>query len=648
MSSGQSTEPIVEPSQSEPEVGGPPPPPRPEPLRELQAFLLGLLQSQCALVGAAGGAVFLSTGGGRAPTLLVQHQAADEAVPLLVPAVLSRMERLALEVFTPQTDQRAQGRAELIPLPRTAAMYGEEARQKIVASPLWADGRVEGACVLALRARDGMGEADALKLLSLSAAQFEAFLWRRQCLSEAQQKLMLRETLELLDVSQQGASAGTMGAIMCNELKRRFGCTRVSIGLVQRDFIRLAAVTGADEIDRNAPAVECIEEAMEECAAQDVEIVYPPPATAEADPSQRRVTRAHEDLSRKFGPAAILSLPLRVEGDLVGVVALERDAADPFPAGALPLLRLVAETIGPALWTRRLADRGVLAVTRDRLLDLGTAIVGPRHTAAKLLGLVIMLALIGTLIPVPSRVTASAEVRAAVTRTIVPPFTGYIESVSVQPGDNVEEGQLLASMDTADMVLELAESQAKIDSFRGQYDEALQKGDNGKARSLEAQEAEETAHLNLLKDHIARAQVRSPVAGVVGKGDLRQFVQAKVDPTQPLFEVVSREQRAVAFIEERDVQRVKPNQPGSLVSRSRPGANVPVKVTRVNPAAEVVRGKNVYQAELEIVGPLDPDAGEWLRPGMTGTVKLEEEHWRPTLVTVLGPIVDEVRMRMWW
>jgi len=58
-----------------------------------------------------------------------------------------------------------------------------------------------------------------LRLLALSAAQFEAFLWRQQCMAEAQQKLMLRETLELLDTSQQGASAGTMGAIMCNELQ---------------------------------------------------------------------------------------------------------------------------------------------------------------------------------------------------------------------------------------------------------------------------------------------------------------------------------------------------------------------------------------------------------------------------------------------
>jgi multidrug efflux pump subunit AcrA (membrane-fusion protein) len=614
-------------------------------LRELRAFLLELLRSQCALVGAAAGAVYLSGGSGRPPGLLAQHEIADENTAILLPPVLARMERLAQEVVT-QAGGRADGRTDLVALPREAGMYGEEARQKIVAAPLWADGRVEGACVLALKPR-GMTEAEALRLLTLSVAQFEAYLWRKQCMSEAQQKLMLRETLELLDVAQQGASAGTMGAIMCNELKRRFGCTRVSIGLVQREFIRLAAVTGADEVDRNAPAVECLEEAMEECAAQDVEVVYPAPASAEADPAQRRVTRAHDDLSRKFGPAAILSLPLRVEGDLVGVVVLERDGSDPFPAGAVPLLRLVAETIGPALWTRRLADRGVLAVTRDRLLDLGTAIVGPRHTGAKLLGMIILVALALTLVPVPSRVTASAEVRAAVTRTIVAPFTGYLESVSVQPGDNVEEGQVLASMDTGDMLLEIAETRARIDSFKEQYVEAVQKYDQGKARSLEAQIAEATAHMSMLDDHVARASIKAPVAGLIGKGDLRQFVRAKVDPTQPLFEIVSREQRAVAYVEERDVQRVKAGQEGALVSRSRPGAKVPVKVTRVNPAAEVVRGKNVYQADVEFVGPMDSDAAEWLRPGMTGTIKLDDGYC-PTLVTVLRPIVDEVRMRLWW
>src|SRR5690606_11787815 len=126
----------------------------------------------------------------------------------------------------------------------------------------------------------------------------------------------------------------------------------------------------------------------------DAEIVYPQPPEMSADPSLRRVTRAHGDLSAKFGPSAILSLPLRVEGDLVGVVVLERESADPFPPGAVPLMRLIAECIGPAVWTRRMADRGVLAVARDRAMEIATITVGPRYTGVKVLGLLLLLTVV--------------------------------------------------------------------------------------------------------------------------------------------------------------------------------------------------------------------------------------------------------------
>ena len=224
-----------------------------------------------------------------------------------------------------------------------------------------------------------------------------------------------------------------------------------------------------------------------------------------------------------------------------------------------------------------MADRGVTAVTRDRLLDLGAAIVGPRHTGAKLFGALVVLVIIGLLIPVPARVTAGAEVKATVTRTIVAPYTGYLATVTVEPGSAVEEGQVLATMDTSDLTLELAETQARYASLsRPRHDDAHPDGDQGKVRGLEAQQSKKhRRRLNMLKDHLSRSQIRSPVTGVVGQGDLRQFVRARVDPTQPLFEVVSREQRAVAYVEEADVQRVKAKQEGYLVSRSRPGAKVP-------------------------------------------------------------------------
>ncbi|MFA6043822.1 MAG: HlyD family efflux transporter periplasmic adaptor subunit [Phycisphaerales bacterium] len=633
MTISQTTLPELDGPQPAPATGSPP-----EALRELRALLTKLLETQCGLVGGVCGVAFATAGTARQAGVLASFQADGHA--LLSPPLMARIERLAGEVAADQPPTL--GRADAAALPRTGTMYGEEARVRLLATPLVAEGNTEGACVIVLP--PGANAApEALRILAASCAAFEAFLWRRQAMLEGEQKAILRQTLELLDASQQGQSAGSMGAIMCHELKLRFGCTRVSIGLFHRDIVRVAAISDVDNVVRTAPGVEPIESAMEECAAQDIEIIHPLPAALEADPSQRRVTRAHEELSRRFGPSSLLSLPLRVEGSMVGVLLLERPASDPFPPGAAALLRLVAETIGPALWTRRLADRGILAVTRDRALELGVILVGPRHTAAKLIGAIMAAVLIfATVVPVPSRVTANAEIRAETTRTVVPPFTGYLKSVEVKPGDVVTKGQVLATMDASEINLKLAESSNNLAAVTAQRDEALGKGDQIKARVLNSQILGARAGVTMFQDQVSRSEILSPIDGLVGKGDLDQFVRARVEPTQALFEIVSPTEKAVVYIDERDVQRVRPGQTGRLSVRALPGKTVGIKVIRVNPSADVVRGKNVYAADVEFT-----QAAPWLRPGMSATAKLDDG-LTTTLAAVLRPIADELRMRLWW
>lgn len=601
-------------------------------------MLTKLLETQCGLVAGACGVAFAIAGAARQAGVLATFQVDGHA--LLSTALMARIERLAAEVAADSPPTL--GRTDMAALPRTGTMYGEEARVRLLATPLVAEGVTEGACVIVLPPGVSAPE-EALRVLAASCAAFEAFLWRRQAMLEGEQKAILRQTLELLDSSQQGQSAGSMGAIMCHELKRRFACTRVSIGLFHRDIVRVTAISDIDNVVRTAPGVEPIEAAMEECAAQDIEIIHPLPPALEADPSQRRVTRAHEELSRRFGPSSLLSLPLRVEGAMVGVLLLERPASDPFPPGAASLLRLVAETIGPAIWTRRLADRGILAVTRDRALELGEILVGPRHTALKLVGAIIGAALIfATVVPVPSRVTANAEIRAETTRTVVPPYTGYLQSVDVKPGDVVRQGQVLATMDSSELKLKLAEATNNLSSVTAQRDEALAKGDQPKATMLKWQVLGGEAGVAFLQDQLNRSRVTSPIDGLVGKGDLDQYVRARVDPSQALFEIVSPREKATVYIDERDVQRVYPGQTGRLNVRALPGKTVPIKVIRVNPAADVVRGKNVYAADVE----LTQDA-PWLRPGMSATAKLDDG-FTTTLAAILRPIADELRMRLWW
>jgi len=624
---------------------------------ELAAFLTELIEYQCRLVGGVAGAVYLAGSGSRSGGIAATFTgpapwaAAGSVRPeeFTSEAVTKRIERLGADAVTGAGGAAPQ-RAAVEELSIGAApLYEARATHRLIASPLSAEGRVEGASVILSPITGAIGAPEALIRLAASAARFEAFLWRSQCLGEAAQRATLRETLEMLDAALQSADAPSMAAIMCHELRRRFACTRVSVGLIGGDAVRLIAVSGSDDLDRRGPAVKSIEAAMEECAAQDIEVMFPPSQEAEPDPAQRRVTRAHEELSRKFGPAAMLSLPLRVGGDLAGVMLLERESTDPFPLGAAGLLRLVGEFVGPAVYTRRLADRGILAVVRDRTIEFGEGIVGPRHTGAKLLGLLVLASiLLLAVVPIPARITAAGEVKATVSRAIVAPFTGYLSSVKAKAGDAVKAGDELAAMDATDLELQLAQMRAEQSTFATQRDEAQARAEPSKARALEAQIAESRAGIDMTLDKIARSTIRSPIDGVLSRGDLDPFVGARIDPSQPLMEVAAPGRTVIVRIPERDIHRIASRLAsdgrvsGWFAPKSLPGERVPLSITSVNPSATSAEGSSVFLAEASVEG--DP---AWLRPGMTGTVKLQDG-LTTGLVTILRPLADEFRLRWWW
>jgi RND family efflux transporter MFP subunit len=618
--------------------------PAPQVPPELRTSLASLIEFQVRLVGARCGVAYFAPAstrwGGIVAQFVDQRPDAGRTVPL-TPSLTQKVEKLVADFC--QSSSARGGKASTVTIERGVGLYEPDAAHTVLLAPLAAEGRLEGATALVMPDRWSGATDAAIERLVLASAKFETFLWKQQCLAEAEQKTALRETLELLDAALRGSDADAMAGLACHELQRRFACTRVSIGLTKGQRLHLVGMSGVDLVDRRGPAAELLEAAMEECAVQDIEVVYP--ASGDPDPAAARILRAHEQLSQRTGPSSLLSLPLRYDGDLAGVLLLERSSMDPFPPGTTSLLRLASEFLGPALVTRRLADRNFAQVARDNAIDLGSAVVGPRHTGPKLLAAgvgLIVLAL--AVVPIPARLSSPAEVRAETSRTIVPPFSGYLSRVMVKPGDAVESGQALAAMDTRDLELQAAQVRSERQSLLVQRDDAQAAGDLTKVRSLTAQADEAGARLNLIEDRLSRSEIRSPITGVVSRGELDPFIGARVEPTQPLLEVATATRVIVIHVNERDAESLKIGQEGWLASRALPGNKVPIRVVRINPAAEVVDEANVYNVEAELLRPED---AALLRAGMTGTAKLRSG-WTTGLATLAGPILDEARLRLWW
>ncbi len=610
---------------------------------ELRTLLTRVLETQCRLAQAAAGVIYLAGSSNRRAGVFARW---PQRTNMLDDVAMDKLERLGAQAIGGEGDR---GRIESLTIADRSGLYGAGQTHIVLVAPLSASGKVEGAAMLVMPAGEEIDAERALTQLSLSSAPFETFLWRQQAMAETRQKTLLRQTLELIDATQQAQTARGMGSIMANDFARRFACTRVSIGMIQpgSDRIRLAAISGTEDIDRKGAAADALEDAMEECALQDIELIFPPPQEIASEPGGKRVLRANERLSQTFGPSSILSLPLRVEGDLVGVVVLEREANDPFPPAAIPLVRLVAEFIGPALYTRRLADRGVLAVSRDRARDLATWAVGPRHTLGKLIGLIALVLIIAAIfVPIPARVTADAEIRAAVNRKIIPPFRAILSEVLVRPGEDVREGQLLARLSTEDIELERLNLVSERSELTTERADAAVRGTANDVARLNAQIDGIQTQINLLERQIEKAQVRSPIDGSISRGDLEDFVGAPVDSTQALFEIVTDRLVVVVEVDERDIGRTEVGQRGWLVSKALPDERVSIEVARINPVARPVEGANIYLVEA-IVLEEQGKRPAWLRPGMTGTVRLEAGTTTP-MRAFLSPIIDEIRFNLWW
>lgn len=602
----------------------------------LREFLGKLLAFQCKITGADAGAVYLRSGKGRQGGIFVAYHGDNESS-----FDESTSKKLAL-IGERAAAGNSSGVSEPMTLTGAQDLYAATATHTALASPLVADGNVEGACIVLVPTKDREAHAHKLERLALTVSRFESFLWQQSFLGEAEQKVMLRETLELLDQAQRGASARAMGSLLCDEMRRRFGCTRVSIGMLRGDQLRVMSISGADDLDRHAPTVEALESAMEETALQDAEVLFPPSEALEHVPGSRRVTHEHARLSEAYGPSSIVSLPLRIEEDLVGVMVLERDASDPFPDAALPLLRLVAEFVGPAVYTRRLADRRTPEVIRDDLLDLGTGIVGPRHTGKKLIGLLALIVFVlMAAVPIPSRVKGTMDVRPEVSRAIVPPFAGFLKSFDARPGDVVTEGQIVATLETRELLLSLEEQSERYATLSTQRDNAMARGELAEARQYEAQLDEVQAAIDLINQRVSLSELRSPIDGTISRGDLEKLVGAPVDASKALFEVVGPGVRVLIDVDERSASRVRVGQKGWVASRARPGDEVPITVSRVNQVAQPREGANVFVVEATL-----DEVPDWMRPGMTGTARLNDG-WSTLLWEISRPMVDAFRLWAW-
>jgi multidrug efflux pump subunit AcrA (membrane-fusion protein) len=449
----------------------------------------------------------------------------------------------------------------------------------------------------------------------------------------------LRLVLDVLAVVNRSDRFKSVCMALCNEAATRLCCQRVSLGVLDGRYVRVQAISHTDTFRREVKLIQDIEAAMEECFDQDLEVIHP------AAPNASYASRTTTQLALRHGPAAVLSLPLRHNGEVFGALMLERPLDRPF--GALPeveLVRLTCDLCAPRLFEMHQRDRWVGARAASWARRKLGVLVGAEHTGMKVgVCAAFVLAVFLTWAKGDYRIDASFVFEAPLQQVVVAPFDTFLKSVAVDPGDEVEAGKdILGLLDTSDLRLKLAAVKAEQLGYLKQMSAAMRDGKTSEAQIAQAQSEKSAAEMRLLERHIEQATLVAPITGRVVSEDLKRQIGAPVETGKILFEIARIEAlRAELYVPEESITRVAVGQLGELASVSHPEQRIQFQVERINPIAEVVKNQNVFRVRARLL-----EQNAWMRPGMEGIARIMAGE-KSYLWMGFHRLTNWLRMKLW-
>ncbi len=236
----------------------------------------------------------------------------------------------------------------------------------------------------------------------------------------------------------------------------------------------------------------------------------------------------------------------------------------------------------------------------------------------------------GTIAPLPDR---DAQV--------APQVAGRILNLLAREGDAVAAGQVVARIDDAPLQDEAKAAEAALARVKAEHKNAQttldrvkrvfehgiaarQELDDASARAeaAAAAEAEAEAAFQRARRQVDRAQVKSPLAGVVVKLMRRPGELVDGTPATPVLEVADPSKlELVADAAAGDLVRLTPGQHATVTVAALAGARWEGRVAAVSPAVDRATGLGVARVALELGSG---DAGAAPRPpiGTLGTAQV--------------------------
>jgi len=445
------------------------------------------------------------------------------------------------------------------------------------------------------------------------------------------------QTLNLLNSALKENSIEETSISIVNFLASHFNLDRVSLGLVNGKHLELAAVSFAANFDPRTLPMQTIQDAMQEAITQrqDIHVLHSsaspsttledlnqhaPPLgnTLKANEQPAPAQLHHQRLLDSHQLKTCHSFVLRTEGQIVGALTVENAKTLSLNEDTQKFIEKCEKSLATIIQLKRDSVSSLRATLKRKALNGAARVFGAKHPLETLFFTCAAIFFVALFIPSNFYVSNTAAIESTNKHLLVSPYDGFLGAIYAEPGDIVEQYQILAKLKDDELNLERRKLSSQLQQYRLEYDNALANGNRAQAAILNAQVEQSTIELRLIEQKLKRVQLASPISGIIVSDDISQTVGAPVKQGDVLFEIAdSAEYRVSLFVDERNVNFLQEKQKGTLKLKSLPSESIDIEVFRITPLSEVRNGRNFFRVDAELISP--PST---LRPGMSGSAKI--------------------------
>ncbi|WP_291179359.1 HlyD family efflux transporter periplasmic adaptor subunit [Gimesia sp.] len=415
--------------------------------------------------------------------------------------------------------------------------------------------------------------------------------------------------VELLSGIALSATRSQANQYLANELADYLGCRQIAIGMKSgsNSCCQLVSISGGSDFDKASQSVETLESAMNETI--------------------QRSTTTSWSTEKNESTLDLVSLKtLGIQQNAQTILMVPFHSSDNETTGAFCVIDIAFDRMES---TRCLLEAAAtpLANSLNGIQQRSTRAQAWKSVISKrlcgrtgLLTAVTLFALASILfLPWPYQVSCECQVEPVMRRFVVAPFKGTLETLLVEPGDLVHQGDVLARMDPREL-------QWKRASLIADQKQAIKRRDSAQAsreyatQQLSRLEAERLGlEIELLDHRINNLEIRSPVAGIVVSGTLNWAAGAPLEIGEAMFEIAPLEKMLVEIaVPDAEICHVTAGQSVQVQLDALPETDQKLSLDRIHPRSEIRDDANIFVADALLA-----NSQGLLRPGMKGRARIQ-------------------------